>query len=284
MSDARVPITDDTGPEDAGVAGKWYGLGSGAILRFAQHLGLTSPRSDRRPPPVPEQFRSEPFPTSSTLKPSPRPLGVRPPEVQSRYRTEVIASTPSAERKEPTKPEPQAPPKVDPRYRIDVFVAAERRPEPPSPSRRVPETDDEIWAAFIDRVDPYEFEDVVLDAYERTGFHVRRTKASGDEGLDGVLYAGSEAIGLQVKRYKGRVGAPMVREFIGSLAVFELDRGIFVSTGRLTQQARKAARWHGVEILTGDPLRDLILGNVRPRVLEILRNGPAPRKRRARRG
>jgi hypothetical protein len=218
---------------------------------------------------------------------------------------------------------PAAPPKVDPRFRVDIVEARTGRGQPGTSSastasessaardagtanadgavqtggrstsrgprqsprpRPIPESDPDLWAVFVQSVDPFEFERIVLGAYQRAGYHVMHTPLTGDEGLDGVIFRGSEAIGIQIKRYRHRVGGPMMREFVGSLAIKDLRQGVFITTGGISKDARAAAQRQSVSILTGTDLREFILAHARPAVIQTVSTfDPAGKATRARR-
>lgn len=89
---------------------------------------------------------------------------------------------------------------------------------------------------------PAKFEDVVASVYRDLGYDVEVTGRSGDGGIDVVL-RGSQghAIGVQVKRYKGKIEAEQIRAFTGALCIKGLLRGIFVTTSQFTRGALDTA-------------------------------------------
>ena len=93
---------------------------------------------------------------------------------------------------------------------------------------------------------------------------VEVTRASGDEGLDGVgiLRVGllSFPVYFQAKRYSGSVGPEKVRELRGALQG-RADKGIFITTGRFTRAAADEAGRAGapIDLVDGDRLCDLLL-------------------------
>ncbi len=95
-----------------------------------------------------------------------------------------------------------------------------------------------------------------------SGFQeVSVTGKSGDGGIDGigVLQVNplvSFKVLFQCKRYKGSVGAPVIRDFRGAM-MGRADKGIVLTTGAFTTDARKEAVRDGVppiELVDGDAL------------------------------
>jgi len=130
----------------------------------------------------------------------------------------------------------------------------------------------------IQSLSPEGFERLCQRLLREQGFHnVRVTGRSGDGGIDGEGILAINAllsfkVLFQCKRYLGSVGAPMIRDFRGAL-VGKADKGIFLTTGSFTMEARREAVRDGadpIEIVDGEKLvsmfEQLELG-VKPRVI-----------------
>lgn len=125
----------------------------------------------------------------------------------------------------------------------------------PTPSDDAPTDDEEARAATYndgierikDRVnllDWEEMEQLVAGLLRAMGYYARVTPKGPDGSRD--LIASPDALGLEtpriiaeVKHRKGAMGAPEVRSFIGGLRAS--DRGLYVSTGGFTREARYEA-------------------------------------------
>ena len=90
-------------------------------------------------------------------------------------------------------------------------------------------------------IDPRRFEDVVVSVYSDLGYDVEATGKTGDGGVDAVLRRNGSAVGVQVKRLRGKVEAEAIRSFAGALYLKGMLRGIFVTTSAYTCGARKTA-------------------------------------------
>lgn len=111
------------------------------------------------------------------------------------------------------------------------------------------------------------------DAFERlcqrilreSGFtKVEVTGRSGDGGIDGNGVLRVNLISFQVifqsKRYSGSVGSSIVRDFRGAM-VGRADKGLIMTTGRFTADARKEAIRDGapaIDLVDGDDLCELL--------------------------
>lgn len=87
-------------------------------------------------------------------------------------------------------------------------------------------------------VDPYFFEEVVGKLLTAMGYgRFKATPGSGDRGVDGIVYQdklGLDKIFFQAKRYgeENSVTARDVRDFVGTLDLDGVNKGIFITTSR----------------------------------------------------
>lgn len=93
---------------------------------------------------------------------------------------------------------------------------------------------------------------------------VRVTGRSGDGGIDGIGVLRVSLVSFQVlfqcKRYKGSVGAPVVRDLRGAMSG-RTDKALLITTGTFTQDARKEATRDGapaLELIDGEQLCTLL--------------------------
>jgi restriction system protein len=109
-------------------------------------------------------------------------------------------------------------------------------------------------------VTPRRLEEIVAGVFADFGFTVRVTSFSGDDGIDVLVLdsTSGETIGVQVKRYKGRVEAEQIRAFAGALVLGGMTHGVFVATSGFTRGARSTAQRYcerGVSVELTDGLR-----------------------------
>lgn len=119
-------------------------------------------------------------------------------------------------------------------------------------------------------VDPYRFEQVVIDLLFAMGYGGSRaeaakvTKKSNDEGIDGIINEdrlGLDVIYVQAKRWQSVVGRREIQSFVGALAGQQATKGVFITTSGFTQNAVEFARnvSQKVILIDGDRLSDLMI-------------------------
>jgi restriction system protein len=114
-------------------------------------------------------------------------------------------------------------------------------------------------------MEPSAFERLCQRVLRESGFvKVEVTGRSGDGGIDGTGVLRLNLLSFQVlfqsKRYRGSVGAPVVRDFRGAM-VGRADKGLIITTGTFTADARREATRDGapaIDLVDGDALCDLL--------------------------
>jgi restriction system protein len=123
---------------------------------------------------------------------------------------------------------------------------------------------------LVCRMDPAKFERLVLDLLLAMGYGGSReeaasmTKASNDEGIDGVINEdrlGLDVIYIQAKRWQNTVGRKEIQSFVGALAGRQAHKGIFITTSDFADTARNYAKSipQKVILLDGDRLAELMI-------------------------
>ena len=126
--------------------------------------------------------------------------------------------------------------------------------------------------ALLQGMDPSAFERLCQRILRESGFiEVEVTKRSGDGGIDGygtIRLGGliSFNVLFQSKRYKGNIDPDVVRDFRGAM-VGRADKGVIITTGSFTLEARREATRDGV------PPLDLIDGRLLAEKLKELKLG-----------
>jgi restriction system protein len=95
---------------------------------------------------------------------------------------------------------------------------------------------------------PKFFEILVVELLLKMGYGSNRAEAgraigqSGDEGIDGIISEdrlGLDLLYIQAKRWEGTVGRPEIQKFVGALHGKRARKGVFITTGTFTTEARE---------------------------------------------
>lgn len=117
---------------------------------------------------------------------------------------------------------------------------------------------------------PKFFEQLVVELLLKMGYGGSREEAgqavgsSGDEGIDGVINEdrlGLDTIYLQAKRWDGTVGRPEIQKFVGALHGKRARKGVFITTGAFSADARDYVKniEPKVVLIDGRQLSDLMI-------------------------
>ncbi len=127
-------------------------------------------------------------------------------------------------------------------------------------------------ASWVDRllevigtISPDAFERLAQRLLRESGFtKVEVTGKSGDGGIDGIGVLRMNLVSFQVlfqcKRWKGSVGASVVRDFRGAM-VGRADKGLVITTSTFTAEARREATRDGapaIDLIDGESLCQLL--------------------------
>lgn len=108
-----------------------------------------------------------------------------------------------------------------------------------------------------------EFERLVAEAYRRKGYLAEVVgNGSGDGGVDIRLSRSGEKVLVQCKQWRAyTVGVTTVRELLGVVVSQRATKGILVTSGRFTKEARRFSQENNqIELLDGPELAELIRG------------------------
>jgi len=117
----------------------------------------------------------------------------------------------------------------------------------------------------IKTIDPTDFERLCQLVLRESGFtKVQVTGKSGDGGIDGIgilrVNLLSFHVSFQCKRYQGSVSSGAIRDFRGAM-IGRGDKGLFITTGAFTSEARKEANRDGapaIDLIDGEDFCELL--------------------------
>lgn len=143
---------------------------------------------------------------------------------------------------------------------VEFHKARAPKEEEPEPTTETPEEAlqtayesirRDLAGQILERIaanSPQFFERLVVDLMVAMGYGGSRADAgksigsSGDEGVDGIIKEdrlGLDVVYLQAKRWDGTVGRPEVQKFVGALHGKRAKKGVFITTGKFSDDARK---------------------------------------------
>lgn len=100
--------------------------------------------------------------------------------------------------------------------------------------------------AYLNNMDPYKFEILVIDLLQAIGYGGNRveaaqvTRKSKDGGIDGIINEdrlGLDKIYVQAKKWEGNVTISAIRDFGGTLLAHSAQKGIFITTSDFPRTA-----------------------------------------------
>lgn len=123
---------------------------------------------------------------------------------------------------------------------------------------------------YMLKMDPYRFEQLVVDLLFAMGYGGSRaeaalvTKKSNDEGVDGVINEdrlGLDVIYVQAKRWQASVGRKEIQNFVGALAGKHANKGVFITTSSFLSSALDYVKTvqHKVVLIDGRRLAELMI-------------------------
>ncbi|MEM7620014.1 MAG: restriction endonuclease [Pseudomonadota bacterium] len=114
---------------------------------------------------------------------------------------------------------------------------------------------------YMRRLDPFVFEEMILDALKARGYKVIRNRRYwGDGGIDGRVMIADQKLFIQAKRYRRVIEAAHVRAF-ADICKKSKSRGLFIHTGRTGPRSRSINRSEpSIEIISGEKILSFFSG------------------------
>ena len=114
--------------------------------------------------------------------------------------------------------------------------------------------------SYLRKIDPYVFEELLLEALLSKSFQIVRNKRySGDGGMDGKAYYKEQLYYIQAKRYKKYVSLQHLEKFkklVGN------KKGLFIHTGKTGKETYEKYKKTNIEIISGQRLINLLIQEV----------------------
>lgn len=124
---------------------------------------------------------------------------------------------------------------------------------------------DDLLTAIIDQT-PSFFETLVVDLMKAMGYGDGFvTKATGDGGVDGIIYEdklGFNLIYIQAKRWNkdSVIRKPEIQKFAGAMmGPPKVEKGLFITTAKFSQGAMDFAKAQHIILVDGEKLTELMI-------------------------
>lgn len=111
----------------------------------------------------------------------------------------------------------------------------------------------------IDRMDGKTFEKYLAALFKSKGYNAELTKASGDYGVDVILYSASGTkIIIQAKCYSNKVPISAIQEISAARSYYGTDNAWVITNNFFTQPAINLAHSNNIKLIDRKALADLI--------------------------
>lgn len=113
--------------------------------------------------------------------------------------------------------------------------------------------------AHLRKVDPFVFEEMLLTAFKKRGYKIRRNKRyTGDGGIDGHVRIKGQWHAIQAKRYKNHIKLQDVKE-LSEVCRQRRLKGLSIHTGKTGAASRVAAQnCQRIQMISGSKLLKLL--------------------------
>lgn len=120
--------------------------------------------------------------------------------------------------------------------------------------------------AYVRKIEPDVFEEMVLSAFERDGFPVLRNKRySGDGGIDGQVRLPGGWVPIQCKRYGRHIKKEHIEDFLKVIKKRKAISGFFVHSGKTGIGSKEALQ--EVLLLSGFEFAQWLAGKTESKMI-----------------
>lgn len=101
-----------------------------------------------------------------------------------------------------------------------------------------------------------QFEGFLKTVFEKKGYKVSLTKATGDQGIDLILTKNSSRIGVQAKCYNGMVSNSAIQQVVAGLKFHNCVVGMVITNSYFTKSAKELAKVNNINLWDRDKLEN----------------------------
>ena len=110
----------------------------------------------------------------------------------------------------------------------------------------------------LEQLNGFEFEEFIGNLFKKTGYQVKVTKKTGDQGADLIIKQNGISTAVQTKKYYGNVGNSAVQEVVAAMKYYDCDKTMVITTGKFTKSAIELAKRNGVQLIDKEGVDALI--------------------------
>lgn len=109
--------------------------------------------------------------------------------------------------------------------------------------------------SYLRKIDPFVFEELILFAFKKNGFKIKRNKKyTHDGGIDGKIYRNKHKYLIQAKRYSDYINEQHVKDFI---RICRMNKccGYFIHTGKTGTETKELIKTNPqINLISGEKL------------------------------
>jgi len=109
-----------------------------------------------------------------------------------------------------------------------------------------------------DKLDGYQFEDLLAILFEKMGYKVTTTPLTGDQGADLILDRFDMRTVVQAKRYENKVSNKAIQEVVAAIAQYNANNGMVVTNNEFTSSAIELADSNNIKLINRNRLSGLL--------------------------
>lgn len=114
--------------------------------------------------------------------------------------------------------------------------------------------------SYLRKIDPFVFEELILLAFKKHGFRIKRNKRyTHDGGVDGRIKKAGKKYLIQAKRYSDYINPQHVQEFIKTCHYHKCC-GYFIHTGKTGEETKEILKKNPqIKLISGEKLYDFFI-------------------------
>ncbi len=110
---------------------------------------------------------------------------------------------------------------------------------------------------YSDDMDPFEYEHMCAEEFNKSGWEANATQASSDQGVDVIARRDDEVLVAQCKRFAKPVGNKAVQEVVAGLKFYKANIGVVIAPNGFTNSAEQLAEANNIALIHHSEIKNL---------------------------